>query len=391
MSGKIRVLKWIRDLVGPAVFGLVIGLAVIEIVASITLDVYRCDDRLGWGFARGTAGWKISRSLEFNERITFNTHGFRGGEREYEKEQDTYRILLLGDSFFAAMQVPLQETFFTIIEQRLNEETRPGQTVEIINAGVDGYGTAQQLLLFRGQASKYEPDLVIAEFLVNDIADNFIGSGGQNHYLAARCGRPYFDMQEGEATLVDSGRPVASTGPLDKLLRKSVLYSNFVRPPAPDDAESGFVQSEIYAPVPPLAVDSAWRLTENLLLQLHKEARNRDIPLVFLVVPEVFQIDFTSVGHRRTDSTELPTLRAYARISEFLSRNGLNFIDLRAPLQESADRGQRPYFEYDYHWNRTGHDVVAEYVYEWLVDRCRPLGLPISGCGSGTRASGVSN
>jgi hypothetical protein len=365
--------------------------ALVEVVLSFTLDVYRCDDHLGWGFARSKTGWKISRSLEFNERITFNSHGFRGGEREYEKRKGTYRILLLGDSFFAATQVPLQEAFFTIIEQRLNEETRPGQKVEIISAGVDGYGTAQQLLLFREQASKYEPDLVVAEFLVNDIADNFMGSGGRNHYLAARCGRPYFDMQDGEAMLVDTGRPVASTGPLDRILRKSILYSNFVRPPAPDDAELGFVQSEIYDPNPSLAVSRAWNLTEKLLLQLDKEVRSQKIPLVILVVPEVFQIDFTSVGHRRTDSTELPTLRAHARISEFLSRNGLDFIDLRAPLQKSPDRGQRPYFEYDYHWNKTGHDIVAVSVYDWLVDRCHPLGLPISECSNGNRASGVPN
>lgn len=383
-----RVIKRIRDLTGPAIFGLVVGTAIVEVALSITLDVYRCDDRFGWGFAPGKTGWKISRSLEFNEEITLNSHGFRDRERKFEKAQGTYRILLLGDSFFAATQVPLKETFFAMMEKRLNERTRPGQTVEIINAGVDGYGTAQQLLLFREQVSKYEPDLVISEFLINDIADNFIGSGGQNHYLAARCGRPYFEMQEEQLVLVDGGRPVSPTGFLDKTLRKSILYSNFVRPPAPDKTKPGFVQSDIYEPTPPVAVNRAWYLTQRLIKQLHEEISNRRIPLVFLVVPEVFQIDLTSVGR---GSNELPTLRAHARTLEFFARNELTFIDLRPPLQEYAENGQRPYFEHDYHWNKVGHNVVAEHVYQWLDNHCQTLALPLSDCRNGNRAINIPN
>ncbi|MBA3965437.1 MAG: hypothetical protein H0X47_06640 [Nitrospirales bacterium] len=50
----------------------------------------------------------------------FNSHGFRDYERTYEKPKDTFRILIFGDSYVEALQVPLEESFPALLEQKLN-------------------------------------------------------------------------------------------------------------------------------------------------------------------------------------------------------------------------------------------------------------------------------
>ena len=59
----------------------------------------------------------------------------------------TLRIAIVGDSFSAAMQVPMEQTFWSILERELKDcPVIDQQNVEVINFGVDKYGTTQELL-----------------------------------------------------------------------------------------------------------------------------------------------------------------------------------------------------------------------------------------------------
>src|SRR5205814_6625220 len=49
----------------------------------------------------------------------------------------------------------------------------PGKKIEVLNFGVSGYGTAQELLTLREQVWKYSPDIVMLAITTNnDITDN---------------------------------------------------------------------------------------------------------------------------------------------------------------------------------------------------------------------------
>jgi hypothetical protein len=114
------------------------------------------------------------RTSEFECRIHTNSQGFRG-TREYEPEPpgDTGRIVTIGDAHTLGVGVGDDETFSALLEKRLANR---GQDVEVINMGVSGFGTAQELLQFRHVARDYNPDLVILGYFQNDQAGN-ISSG----------------------------------------------------------------------------------------------------------------------------------------------------------------------------------------------------------------------
>jgi len=106
-------------------------------------------------------------------RIQTGPMGFRDTEVPTVKKPDGFRIHLLGDSYTFGYGVDGQFTFAKILERNLNNSLDSGNSFLVINAGVSGYGTAQEMLQYELVGSKLHPDLVILSvFLGNDIQDN---------------------------------------------------------------------------------------------------------------------------------------------------------------------------------------------------------------------------
>src|SRR5262245_41152094 len=114
----------------------------------------------------------ITRFLpQFGHDVSFNSAGLRDREHSFEKQAGTFRILLLGDSFMEALQVPSDSMLATLMERDLTRAT--GRPVEVINGGVSGWGTGDELRYLTRYGLAYHPDLVVvAMTLHNDISDN---------------------------------------------------------------------------------------------------------------------------------------------------------------------------------------------------------------------------
>lgn len=57
------------------------------------------------------------------------------------------------------------------------------------------------------------------------------------------------------------------------------------------------------------------------------------------------------------------------------AHHGCGFIDLTTPMAEDfAHRGQRFNNDLDFHWNETGHELVARELNRWLSEG--PIGDP---------------
>jgi hypothetical protein len=103
--------------------------------------------------------------------VTWNSHGWNDVEHQIPKPSGVVRIVVLGDSFVEAIQVPLEDTFFRRLERDL--ATMLKRPVEVIAIGASGWGQAHELFALDKEGLTYSPDLVIAEFLAgNDIRDN---------------------------------------------------------------------------------------------------------------------------------------------------------------------------------------------------------------------------
>ncbi len=96
-----------------------------------------------------------------------NKDGFRGTSIQNNGD---YRIMVYGDSNIQSRFSVEESTYVYKLGEYLNEAQ--GKEVEVINAGVVGFGPDQALLKFEEEVDIYKPDLVILNvFAGNDFGD----------------------------------------------------------------------------------------------------------------------------------------------------------------------------------------------------------------------------
>lgn len=120
------------------------------------------DDIVGYKLSPNYSG--IQSIYGKTVRIDINSEGMRDFRNyTYDKEEDTYRILILGDSNAFGNGNDLNQTYAEYLRQDFY-----GENVEIINMGVPGYGINNEYLTFIEEGKKYNPDLVLLQFTGND-------------------------------------------------------------------------------------------------------------------------------------------------------------------------------------------------------------------------------
>ena len=96
--------------------------------------------------------------------------GFRGDLDLDRDRESTARLLVLGDSFVMAENVPLEGTFVRQLAFEL--ERGLGCEVEGVNAGRSGYGPDQSLLLLEREIDTVAPDVIVCVLCAhNDVGD----------------------------------------------------------------------------------------------------------------------------------------------------------------------------------------------------------------------------
>jgi lysophospholipase L1-like esterase len=101
--------------------------------------------------------------------VTYNERGLRD-RPILPKAEGEYRILALGDSVTFGAGVPQPEIFTTRLEQLL--PGRLDRPVRVINTGVGGYNTVQEVTYFKREGITLQPDLVLLTYVGNDIEEN---------------------------------------------------------------------------------------------------------------------------------------------------------------------------------------------------------------------------
>src|SRR6266513_2225439 len=79
-------------------------------------NAYTTDSELGFSLRPNAEGWWTREATVY---IKINSQGFRDREHTIAKPPGTFRIAILGDSYAEAFQVPLEKTFWSVIEERL--------------------------------------------------------------------------------------------------------------------------------------------------------------------------------------------------------------------------------------------------------------------------------
>jgi len=366
-------------------------------VFGVTLEpqIYQPDCERGWVMRPGASGIVAVETRQF---VRINAHGFRDRERSYEKPTDTVRIAVLGNSWTEALQVPLEKTYCAVLERSLTQGMCfARKNVEVLNFGVAGYSTGQELLELQQEVWKYRPDIVLVTFYpARDIANNI-----RELNNAANPERsPYFVFRCGELVLDDSFRALPALQPHEiatqilgyrladhlRLLQAVNALQRFGKirfamAAAKQRAEKSGVKSleyAIYAPPNEPEMQMAWRVTEGLLLAMRDEvkAHGAEFRIVILATrPQVIPDPETKAELIRKLGVD-DLNYADRRIREFGAHEGIAVTALAPALSDYAQSHHVYLNGFNSanlgagHWNETGHRVAAETI---ATELCRAV------------------
>jgi len=109
-------------------------------------------------------------SVDGSWEFVTNNRGFRDTrDFPYAKPAGTLRVLSLGDSQTQGYEVRQEATFSAVLERYLRGR---GVRAEVLNAGVSGFSTAEELAFLENEGYRYQPDVVVLAFYGNDFVDN---------------------------------------------------------------------------------------------------------------------------------------------------------------------------------------------------------------------------
>ena len=364
------------------------------------------DPALGW-VLEADANY-VYQMPEAVVHVSYNSQGWHDVEHEVKKPDGVFRILILGDSFMEAYSVELEDAFPRRVEALARSA---GSNTEVINAGVAGYGTLQEYLMFEENGQLYAPDLVLLGFLVaNDLMNNsaeiesLLGPG-----RAQRDARPFLNPDEPAAWMIIPGdfdgaqrryvqqreflanqrakltERVIALRMLHETIRKIAKAEE--NPESGSSVEQRTIEAEELALLgvnycgEPVEYTRAWDTTERILSRLKSDVEALGAQLVVFTVPgleEVSLESYEAVNGRIAFPEKLCIEEApgHQRLSQILTELDIEMIPLLPEFRRvMREDGALLYRLSDQHWNPDGHALAADLVVTELIKRDL---LPIS-------------
>ena len=301
------------------------------------LHHFQYDELLGWAnrpnsetiFAMAGAGG-------FKTHVKVNSKGLREDkEYEYEKPEGIRRIVVLGDSYTWGFGVEANERFTEVLENELLKN------VQVINMGVSGYGSDQELLLLKNEGLKYQPDLVLVAFCGNDPTDNC--NTHHSFYYKPR----FILNDEKELVLTNVPVPRNELSFFESLEVYLYFHSHTVHFFA-DRIMAGrfkFTEDQFIEPMKdrPTSTQECYNLTTRILKEIDTVAKTNNAKTLIVIV--------TALG----EQSDI--------LVEFGKENDIPVLDL------SKNVGfVKQYCLHEGHWNPTGHKYAAELIYDKLIE-----------------------
>ena len=367
------------------VLGLGLGLALCEVTLRLFIpqvtrqpSVWGYDAQLGWSHIPGASGRMMSP--EFDVDVSINADGLRDREYDPVKGPDVRRVLVFGDSFAEGWGVPIDRSVSEKLEMELAWQVGAG-AYEVLNFGVAGFGTDQELLLFRQHGVRYSADDVVVLFYANDLWNNQsrqgIGTerGHKPYFRISGAGKlvlrgvpvkknRYWDWQEGVWNPPGSqrlGRYLYTHWHIIALMAKALSPS-----PLPTAQQARYYEG-LYGR-DETAAGAGWRLVEAILAEFQQAAVAAGARMHLVYIPAIVQVEEDDWRLKQQlhglAGEDFDLTRPNRLLRAIAARNKIPFLDLTQRFV--AEGRSRTLYYRDSHWNEAGHALAAKVISEHL-------------------------
>lgn len=110
----------------------------------------------------------LARGTGWGTEVEINSHGFRGPEVALAAPGRT-RIVALGDSVTFGNDLAYAETWPAVLERELRASQAASGGIDVLNLGLGGYDTSQEVATLEALGLAFRPAHVILGYCVNDV------------------------------------------------------------------------------------------------------------------------------------------------------------------------------------------------------------------------------
>ncbi len=286
-----------------------------------------------------------------------------------QKPPGTYRILLLGDSFAEGYGVEESQTYQATLEKKLNAQY--SQTIEILNAGVQGYSPHLEYLYFLHQGLSLNPDLVILNLDLTDFSDDY-------RYQQSLLPPPLFQDTIPNVTWL----PIISTQIKWWLHQHSRFYDLAIKTAKKYLYPQIFKDQIGFTPLAPQTdtfiilrdlnektYQDLWRQPTEYILKIKTLLDEKSIPLVVMMHPHGHQLSPVAWNQGRHqwafESGKIYSLRPQQDLHQFATSQQIAYLDL-LPAFKGASDPKSLFFDFDGHFTPAGHQLMADTLFTFL-------------------------
>jgi lysophospholipase L1-like esterase len=312
------------------------------------------DQKLGW--RAKPLVHSLHTANGFSVDVSQNSLGLRGPEDiGPARSNDKYRVLVLGDSYVWGYGAAQEDMF-------QNPAVHGRDDIEMVNFGVSGYGTDQELLWYRDLGTRFDVDkVVLAITLYNDVSNNLAP-------VAYRYAKPYFDLGPDGLTLHDDHIVENDTGSWKRWMLEHIRLAALL------DTASQFMKNASLNRTD--TADALAEAKERILLPgALTEADTYGLDLTVAIIAALradveaqgAELLVTYVPYKPNILGLIDTNHPYA--AEFTSRIGALGIETFDPYAEfltAARQGVSLFNGLDNHFNAAGHKVFAKALSDHL-------------------------
>jgi hypothetical protein len=315
------------------------------IANSGMVQIHRSSKTVGYELIPNSFG----TGSQLGEPIHINSKGFRDYEFSEKKSENTFRIMVIGDSFTFGMSVNIDDTYVKQIEKMLNQRDIKA---EVINCGVIGYDMWHYLKLLREKVILYKPDLVLLGLFANDIAR---AKPPQNNPDIWNDQNPFASKSNiSKIYLVNFAKNIFTLIETKYRYQRGHEYlmgieerKKKIGPENPDDI--------FYQVVYGKAKEELYHHFYESLEEFKQFCNDNDIRLLCLLIPDAIQLN------------NKPATYVNQFIKESCDKLNLPLIDVLPEFERVKDPRTLYLFPLDAHTSPLGHRIIADSVVDRLM------------------------
>ena len=287
--------------------------------------------------------------------VKTNSHGFVSPEIDLKtKAENEKRVLIVGDAFSMPEGVDYTSSYPFFLEQKLRTYY-PGFKINIIDAGVTGYGPNEEWDQLKEYIKIIKPDIVINQFFINDFDDiNILKEERRNgigFYFDKSFMNRYFGNDQTPLQLNLFARKKMG------IIDKSYFYNKSLL--------SFYKKNATYYN------DTVINKVSNYFDEMKNLCSVNSAKYIVMYVPGQIEvskpkdISYYPYFENLTDTTVFNFSRPQTITKDLCAEKSIDYLNTTIYLKDYPN--QPVYFKESWHWNKEGHKAIADYLSNYII------------------------